>query len=123
MRLRTTAAALFTTGALVFTTAACGGDDTDGYCDRLESFGETVDIDSADITDTKQMAEFSRAFGDVVAVAPDETKHDWQQLSDFFGRLADGEALADFSTEESTAIEAAMDNVSVEIQETCDLKI
>lgn len=116
------AAALAATGALLLTTTACGS-DSDAYCDHLESVSGSIDLDTADLTDSAQMAEFARAFGGVVDVAPDNAKGDWEELSGFFEQLADGKGLEDFSQDDAASVESAMNNITVDVQETCDMEV
>jgi hypothetical protein len=123
MTLRTAGTTLVAISSLLFVATACGTDNSSAYCDKIELMSDSVDLDTADLTNTSQMAEFAQEFGDVVEVAPDDTKGDWKELSNFFERLADGESLTDLSEDDAANVESALTNITVDVSDACDLEV
>lgn len=124
-RLKTTVSMLGA-GALALSLAACGGDDSQSYCDLLEnSESEFTDLDPSDPESHDQVQS---ALSDIVEAAPDDIKDDWQTFADTYEEMVsidpnDQEAMAEFQENSAADFQEASARIGDNVQEECDMEM
>ncbi len=108
-----TATMLGAAAALVLSLSACGGSDSE-YCDLLSDESEVTEFDP---TDENAMEESVQRVQDIVDAAPDDVRGDWETFASF---LEDPEAAA---TADPAEFESAMQNISQNAQDECDIDL
>lgn len=112
-------------GALAMSMAACGGDDSQEYCDLLEDSNNQ--FSELDPTDPEAQDEVQGVLNDVVDAAPDEVRDDWELFADTYEEMvnidpSDQEAMEALQ-ERQGEFEEATARISEHAQEECDLDL
>lgn len=110
--------------AVALSLTACGG-DSDEYCELIRE-GDSQ-FANADPEDPEAQAEVRDLFKQIIDVAPDDIRGDWETLSNTYDAMinidaSDEEAMAELEAS-SAEFEAASTRINENVQQECDLDL